>query len=475
VSYGNDRIEFEAPNSTGNLPWSTISYPLIDESLKDYKFLDLAALLIPMTLVVEFNLVGRLYAIELLLLALLPITFLMRGRLILRKMPVIILCLGMVWFGGQVITDVIVDSTFHDYSRGWAKIAFTLLNFTSLYLLLADSRRRIILFAVGLGIGTAILFAVNPPSIGITQPWKFGLGSALVFVVCGFLNIRLVSRMKIIAPLAFFAIAAFFFSQGYRSGGGIAFMAAAYLVLSTITPNYRNFSPGRVIFLAVLGLIVVVGSLEGYEFAVKEGFLGADAQSRLERQKIGDYGVLLGGRSEILIASQAISDSPIIGHGSWAKDPYYSYLYAVLQFGDKVKDIPYMNNDLIPTHSVLFGAWVESGILGGFFWACILVIVFRVLLRLYASDDPLLPLFVFIGFLMIWDILFSPFGADRRFVLAYFMCLMALIYPALYSPYQVEENNEEDYYAADDEYEYDDYEEEEPPEPKGWGHLKRLR
>ena len=53
-------------------PWSGPVFPLIKQAYTNNIFLDLAALLIPMTYVLEFNLIGRLYAIELLLLALLP-------------------------------------------------------------------------------------------------------------------------------------------------------------------------------------------------------------------------------------------------------------------------------------------------------------------------------------------------------------------------------------------------------------------
>jgi len=57
---------------------------------------------------------------------------------------------------------------------------------------------------------------------------------------------------------------------------------------------------------------------------------------------------------------------------------------------------------------------------------------------------------------MIWDILFSPFGADRRFVLAYFMCLMALIYPALYSANGVDDDDDRYYYLEEEPEEFYD-------------------
>jgi O-antigen ligase len=177
-----------------------------------------------------------------------------------------------------------------------------------------------------------------------------------------------------------------------------------------------------------------------------------EAADILGRQAQGDLGVLLGGRSEILIASQAIMDSPLIGHGSWAKDPHYSYLYAELKFGPNGGDIPFLRNELIPSHSVIFGAWVESGIVGALFWAGVLILVAKVLLRLFSSDDPLVPVIAFIGFLMLWDIFFSPFGADRRFTLAFFVVLMTLVYPALYGAKysRQDDNNEEEWDDYDD-------------------------
>ena len=51
------------------------------------------------------------------------------------------------------------------------------------------------------------------------------------------------------------------------------------------------------------------------------GLFDESLSSKFEGQAKGDYGVLVGGRPETLVAMQAIRDSPIIGHGSYPVDP----------------------------------------------------------------------------------------------------------------------------------------------------------
>ena len=62
---------------------------------------------------------------------------------------------------------------------------------------------------------------------------------------------------------------------------------------------------------AVLAL-AMVGTLQLYDVAASEGWLGADAQAKYLQQS-GALGVLVGGRSEVLVSSQAVIDSPILG------------------------------------------------------------------------------------------------------------------------------------------------------------------
>ena len=141
-------------------------------------------------------------------------------------------------------------------------------------------------------------------------------------------------------------------------------------------------------------------------------------------QSSGKYGLLVGGRSEILVSGRAIFDSPFLGHGSWAKDDKYSSLLMELRRQAGYVGGAYDEEDLIPTHSHLLGAWVEAGLSGAIFWACILCLPMLVLFRPHREVDCMAPLSAFVAFLLIWDILFSPYGAGLRIMTPYYVIFM---------------------------------------------------
>src|SRR5262249_49457743 len=128
---------------------------------------------------------------------------------------------------------------------------------------------------------------------------------------------------------------------------------------------------------------------------------------------------------ESLVSTQAIADAPIIGHGSWAKDFDYVTLYvrALEERGVTIVGNPF-RSALIPSHSFLFGSWVEAGILGGLFWIYILAICVRSLYSLLHIPPWSRPLVTFVTLSLIWDVLFSPFGAHERFLVPASLCMV---------------------------------------------------
>jgi hypothetical protein len=84
-----------------------------------------------------------------------------------------------------------------------------------------------------------------------------------------------------------------------------------------------------------------------------------------------------------------------------------------------------MESDVIPSHSHLLGAWVESGVVGAVFWCWVSWLTGSTLLR-SSGREPLFTFFVFIAMLLVWNVLFSPYGADQRFTATYFVYAMIL-------------------------------------------------
>ncbi len=385
---------------------------------------------IPLLIAVEVQGLGTIYLAELCLIGLLPVLVVMRGKALQSGPLALILLLGLVYFGFQIVTDLIRETPFNDYARGWSRILFLFTSFVSSYLLIGGSRARILCYAGGLVVGsTAYLLIHNPLSaIG----WKFGFaGPVTTLVLMSFTLVPVLrSPSSLVGPAIMVALGMFSAFMDFRSWGGILMISAAFLsvpaVLRLVGLRPKPLTYGRMIVVGVMLLGTAFGALKLYGAAADSGLLGEKSQEKYQTQAaLGDLGILLGGRSESLVTVQAIQDSPLIGHGSWAQSRYYAELRQLMLYrlGFTNRFIE-PESDLIPTHSHLLGAWVEAGLGGAIFWFGMLCMIIAALRRLYASDDPLRPYLVFLLFLFIWDILFSPFGAQRRLTNGFLMVVV---------------------------------------------------
>ncbi|WP_435418988.1 hypothetical protein WAB17_05365 [Parerythrobacter aurantius] len=390
----------------------------------------LIAFLYPFSQLVMFELVGQLYLIDLLAFPLLLVLLLRLpdayARLA-RIWPLAVL-LG-VWLTGQVVTDLYRATPIEDLMRGWAKIVFFAAQLFALWLWLP--RRRAYLVAFAMGVGVAAIFGV--PEDFESDAWKFGYDRALVLLTIGSLVIASVvfPRLRYLAPLLFLAIAVFLLLQSARSAFGVLFicaiLAAAALVFARSVRLRERLTAGIYSVMLLFGVAAAVGATGIYGQAVETGALGREALIKYRDQTSGEVPLLLGGRTESLVSVRAIADSPIIGHGSWAKDPYYVGLhYATkLKLGLPVFDPGQGKQRLIPTHSYLMGAWVEAGIAGGLFWLWVLLLPFVALYSLLRRVEPLMPLVVYCSVSLVWSVLFSPFGATERVLVAFQLVVLS--------------------------------------------------
>jgi hypothetical protein len=389
--------------------------------------LDVWAFTLPAVSFLEITIIGRLFVTEILLLVMLPWLWKVPDR---PPLPRWFIVVWAGWLLSQIVTDVLVGSAFRDAARGWAGIAFTLTNFAGI-LVLAATPKRARLFAAGLATAGFLGFLFVPNANAAFDPWKWGLAVPVGLVLAAGLSGRMATRLPWLTVGSFLAFGAVNLMLGYRSLGGISVLAAGYLSfcamvnrrLSTVHQSTVRSLLGLA-FVAAVGL-VVVGL---YSAAASQGLLGPDAQAKYEHQA-GALGAILGGRPEPLASTQAILDSPVLGHGSWARDPTYAALLVERQRALGYEVTPeYVGADLIPTHSYLLGAWVWAGFLGALFWLSIVAIALWLLANLYSRQVELSPLLVFSAMLLLWDIAFSPYGSSGRISAAYglALCLLGL-------------------------------------------------
>ena len=390
--------------------------------------LDVLAFAAPLLRFVHIPVVGNLYLTEVLLATTLFLQFFRSGRRLTAKLPRTFILLLTAWLLAQIITDLVRSSAFNDYARGWAMIGFALINFSALYLLFANRPKRIVLFAAGLAGGQIIEYFVAPGVHALAYPWKFGYGIGvnwlLVLLAVGLAK----NQRKWMGPVAVLVVtAAINIYLDFRSAGGIAFLAACFLAaqhLRRTQRKSRRLRPSHLVVLGAATLLGAFGVFKLYEHAAGSGWLGESARQKYEMQSGGEYGLLVGGRAEILISSRAVMDSPFIGHGSWAKDCRYSSTYIDLKqkagyFAGEEKEAC-----LIPAHSHLMGSWVQAGVIGPVVWLWVLWLVARALLNCYTTPSRLAPLIAFAAFALAWDVLFSPFAGFTRFVTPFYIVIL---------------------------------------------------
>jgi hypothetical protein len=371
---------------------------------------------VPFTLFIEIPIVGRMFLSELVLFCLLPGLLASRGNLLRERLPKRMLAFGAIWLVMQVYTDVTHATAFEDWSRGWSKIIFFLINFSAIYLLLDGSRRRMMLFAAGLAVGGIAQYFFSPSIYAGEFPWKFGLGGPITLLLALLAQSERTPRGRALLLLALACGANLMF--GFRSMAAFCFVTVVF-VLGQERARRVKF---HTLVLAFTATAYAMSQL--YGCLASEGVLGDDAKQKYEMQSAGEFGLVLGARVELFASTQAVIDSPLIGHGSWAKDfKYVDVLNERLaDFGYELTTDP--DNELVPSHSYFMGAWVESGIAGALFWLWIFVVVLGAFRSSLIDGGGVPILAVFLGTQLVWNIFLSPFGAEARIQAAYMIALM---------------------------------------------------
>jgi hypothetical protein len=388
--------------------------------------------LIPFFQFVQIKIIGVLSGSDVLLLL---SFFYLAARLRLRvSTPLakkfIVLCL--LWLLSQIATDLIRHTGVQDLARTWSSISVTLVVFTVLFTLLYGRPRRIILYGWGCAFGGIIAFFVRPNDFAADYPWKFGLALPVTTAV-----VLLASRKECRGNLPIqlcIIIGVINVLLGARSMGEFCLAAAMYVFFTRNVHKKKSITvklqTKTKVAIAISLLLSAGGLAWAYQYVAGHGMLGEDAQSKFNAQSAGKFGFLLGGRTEILGSLPAIYDSPLIGHGSEAKNPKYLLIeqetLAVLGYDQVAAGFEQTEEEgsgAIPTHSYLFSAWVWAGVLGAVFWAWVWSLALRTLIRAYPRTLYLLPLVAFGAFELLWDIVYSPYGTYSRISAPYYVVI----------------------------------------------------
>lgn len=387
---------------------------------------------------------GEIYVAEMLLI--LVALFLLKRNRVRLKNPLCktIITFAFLWLFGQVVTDIIRVTPVLDTARGFLAIIFFMIDFIAIYLLVNNSTRRMYILLFSISLGGILSFFIHPSAFALVEPWKFGVGSPIV-MLCFLVLVKKLKKSKqsdVLVMLFLLLLGGVSIYLNARTmGGQVILTGMIYFLIKKrwfFGLMLRRISMGKILILISGGVGLVLIVLVAYQWIGSQHILPENAQEKYDHNiqvvsgKFGIFGIILSGRVESIASIPAIYDSPLIGHGSWAKDMKYRIL--LLQINSilgtsKDEGLIQRNvedSSLIPTHSHLLGAWVWAGILGACFWFVVIFFMIKILFQAMRFQHEYTILIIYVCMSSFWNILFSPFGGGMRLHWGLVMTLLIL-------------------------------------------------
>lgn len=248
--------------------------------------------------------------------------------------------------------------------------------------------------------------------------WKYGIAVPTAFLAT-WLAVKW-SNGPLVPVLVLLTIAIVSIFLGFRSHGLVCAVSAIIIMAKGRT---RRGPVPKVIF-ASIALYLLGIALPN---AINTGLFGEDVQRRTIEQTSSDASFLLAGRVEPPLSFAAISQKPLIGWGNADAldgETLGEGLSIANDLGvSKSKAMPiWVGQDgHISLHSLLFEGWAEGGIVAAIMPAAILVLF---VIGIIKTTDKYSAYVVLIAVQGCWDVLFSPWGHNRAFMLA--LCFVAV-------------------------------------------------
>ena len=387
---------------------------------------------------VVVHLVGDLFVAEIVMIFTFPLLLAHSARRLHRPNLIRLFAFLGLWLLAQVLSDTYNHTVMADRMRGTAGIIVFTVEIAFFAMFVAANERRKAIFLTAFAVGSVVLTRFQPNVAAVALEgadrwkWSYAFGATMLALLAGsFLAAR---RRQSLALLLTLGISALDLLMNFRSAFLTLFVTA--MLVFPIIPDRigrlrilpRKNNLFRVAFVAVLALAGGWSANQLLHFVTRSGLISEEAQEKNESEAQAGN-LLLGGRPEVFIGLRAVMDSPVLGHGSWAKDMKYTEMQYDLmaEYGipGDLTDTEANSRGLIPSHSHIVGAWVYAGILGAVFWAYVLWLVTRAIVVVAVHRPPLAPLYAWLLVNFFWNIFFSPYGSTSRIIEA--ITLIAII------------------------------------------------
>jgi O-antigen ligase len=301
-----------------------------------------------------------------------------------------------VTFAGYIISDLVNATPEERLIRGWARIAFVIIDFIAIWSLVRKS--LVSLFAICLGVALSLVLTYGAEQGSFLTNYKVHLAVPLTVAVMIAIPSLMPRQVIQATGLSMILVGMLHIWLDSRMVGAICMVIGFVLIARYITTSRL-----RSLYLVALVLALISASVGiAYVYvATNPEFATRREGSNSERKALALAGI------------SAIERSPVIGLGSWSWD---TEMWNV--FSSRLTDRSgYMPGEKFGVHSQILQSWAEAGLLGTVFFIYYGRLLFHSLWILFFRRplDIMTPTFLYFILVACWDLLFSPFANLHRF------------------------------------------------------------
>lgn len=352
-----------------------------------------------------------------------------------------IIILSVLAFVGTIISGVVNGSSFIDITKWLFTIFLFVVDLIAVFWLLSDKVTRIIYYLFFSMIGVLLTSTILP---------QFSV-HALVNVENEVIQKTLSERLDLNAELfayqyapIFLFLIAFLYGKMPKLTIAIMFFAGVFFLFGDSRHLFLIYELAAVImmFLGVVNeqnkmikmqkmrknvlpfLIILFGAAivikSSYEYMAKNGILGEWAQYKYELQSSNNNDIVLGSRMITFEGLYIILKDPIWGYGPYAVDKNgYAQEFA------RMMKTEYDSSRILGGHSFLVQFWTYGGILALLLWLYVIYLGINFIINGIVYEPSLTPFLLIFVILLLYNILFSPFG--NRVSNAYALVMISII------------------------------------------------
>lgn len=367
----------------------------------------------------SINIIGEFRYVEILLLVILCVN----ANIALKRLGKWERILSILFFLTafmQIVSDLINDASFEGtLKRSFTYILLALLIIAVRHLTRGDIMRlRWVLAGYYLSFLTVLVLGQTASRNYEIMAWQLGLGTAATVAIC-LIPLWIPRAYRLVGP-ALLAMSAIHLLSSGRALAVLTALAGVVAIWGSLAGRSAppKFRPAPFLFAVSILFLTSFLAIQGAKWITDAQVLPQELQQKMEIQLSNPYGIIAAGRPDTAAAIYGITRSPWIGYGSTNADPAVMAFYYDIVASSYINQGSYlemmrlqMNKDWslgTPSHSHLFGAWVDAGIIAAISWAVILGLAVIVFSRSAVWRHPFSPLFIYISVLVMWDTVFSP-------------------------------------------------------------------